>query len=351
MSHPRALRLAPALVPALYACLMATGAAAQDEAEAAPSTPAFTDGPYCGCGMDGGFWAIAPEELAVLYPAGVDREAADEPTVNAPEGLALLCACVADIDGDGQSETVGAIGTPLEGDFPISEHVSLVVLEDGGAEPVAVTDPIQANGYEEAYSGMHLFVADVDADGEPEILLRGWTAGASARPTTVTVFRPVADGTALEALGQATGEIDVVIADLDGDGAPEFVGGGSIGWEIPHVCAPRWTTIWSMRDGALVDVSASFPDQAGAPLEEFEALFALEDLDADPRKDCEIAYHMGLRCELDQEPKKAVPWYKTARAAYAAAIKEWKDLMPDDEPTFLLERQAAVERRLAELEG
>jgi len=347
---PRSLALWPALCAAL--CLHAMAPAEAQDAEA--QTPLYSSGPYAGCGMEDGFWSVAAEELAVLYPEGAPPGSLPQPSATLPEGLVLHCTCIADIDGDGEGETIGLAGTPLEGDFPITEHVRVLILDDYEPVPRVLTEPLTSGDFEEAYAGAHLFAADVDGDDAPEVLLRGWTAGASARPTTLTVFEFRAEGDgapALESIGSAYGEMDVTIGDYNGDGVPEFTGASSIGWEIPHVCAPRWATIWSVRDGALSDVSADFPENAGAPLEEFEALFTTEDLESDPRKDCEIRYYMGLRYELDGDTKKAAEWYDLAIEAYAAAVEEWRRLIPDEEPTFLLERQRAAEARLEELEG
>jgi hypothetical protein len=103
----------------------------------------------------------------------------------------------------------------------------LVVTRAGAAvfdgTPVVAGSPCSEDGCVFAASGKRdapLQVVDLDADGEPEVLVDAYTGGAHCCALT-EILR--FDGTAYTPSEASWGNIGYDLKDLDGDGRPEFV--------------------------------------------------------------------------------------------------------------------------------
>jgi len=152
------------------------------------------------------------------------------PLAGAWLALALVLPGVASA-ADGGSATASAGATQATLTWAAAEFGNkdphLVVSRAGAAvfdaSPVAAGSPCSEDGCVFAASGKRdapLQVVDLDADGEPEVLVDAYTGGAHCcAQTEILRF----DGTTYAPVETSWGNIGYELKDLDGDGRPEFV--------------------------------------------------------------------------------------------------------------------------------
>ena len=144
--------------------------------------------------------------------------------------LALALPGVASAaDGGSATASAGAVQATLTwaaAEFG-NKDPHLVVSRAGAtvfdASPVAAGSPCSEDGCVFAASGKRdapLQVVDLDADGEPEVLVDAYTGGAHCcAQTEILRF----DGTTYTPVETSWGNIGYELKDLDGDGRPDFV--------------------------------------------------------------------------------------------------------------------------------
>ncbi len=109
-----------------------------------------------------------------------------------------------------------------------------------------------------AFGGRSLRVADLDGDGEPEVLLDLYTGGAHCCSYT-WIYRYT--GTGYSGKQAIWGDVGYTLKDLDGDGIPEL---NSFDDRFAYAFtdfADSWfpPQIWRYRAGVLTDITRSFP--------------------------------------------------------------------------------------------
>jgi hypothetical protein len=151
-----------------------------------------------------------------------------------PAGAALALALVLPgaagaADGGSATASSGAVQATLTwaaAEFG-NKDPHLVVTRAGATvfdgSPVAASSPCSEDGCVYAASGKRngpLQVVDLDADGEPEVLVDAYTGGAHCCAVTEMLRF---DGTMYTPFEASWGNIGYELKDLDGDGRPEFV--------------------------------------------------------------------------------------------------------------------------------
>ena len=151
-----------------------------------------------------------------------------------PAGVALALALVAPgvasaADGGSATASSGAVQATLTwaaAEFGNKDPHLVVTRAAAPAfdgSPVPASGPCNADGCVYAASGKRdapLQVVDLDADGEPEVLVDAYTGGAHCCALT-EILR--FDGTTYAPFEASWGNIGYNLKDLDGDGRPEFV--------------------------------------------------------------------------------------------------------------------------------
>jgi hypothetical protein len=144
--------------------------------------------------------------------------------------LALALPGVASAaDGGSATASAGAVQATLTwaaAEFG-NKDPHLVVSRAGATvfdgSPIAAGSPCSEDGCVFAASGKRdapLQVVDLDADGEPEVLVDAYTGGAHCcAQTEILRF----DGTTYTPVETSWGNIGYELKDLDGDGRPDFV--------------------------------------------------------------------------------------------------------------------------------
>ncbi|MGD9694341.1 MAG: hypothetical protein AB7V42_01625 [Thermoleophilia bacterium] len=99
-------------------------------------------------------------------------------------------------------------------------------------------------------------VRDLDGQGAPEVLVRLYSGGAHCcTRSAIATLSPQSGTWSLQT--HDWGDAAWVLRDLDRDGAPELVSWDArwAYWGGVYATSPRPIQIWSVRDGALVDVT------------------------------------------------------------------------------------------------
>jgi hypothetical protein len=129
-----------------------------------------------------------------------------------------------------------------------------------GATPPSCTDPVC--GFWPANQGKKLSVSvlDLDGDQEPEVLVQLYSGGAHCCIFGEIYSYAPATGSYLN-FEQNFGSYGYKLADLNGDGLPEFSGGDQRFDEAftAHAASTQPVQIFDFRGGALVDVTRSYP--------------------------------------------------------------------------------------------
>jgi hypothetical protein len=109
-----------------------------------------------------------------------------------------------------------------------------------------------------------IFVRDLDADGEPEVLVDLYTGGANCCFYTESWRFDGAQNAYVEKVLRAGGSFPYTLKDLNKDGAPEFV---SSDYRFAYTYGsgadtPRPLQIFDWNGGRLVDVTIAYPQMA-----------------------------------------------------------------------------------------
>jgi hypothetical protein len=113
-------------------------------------------------------------------------------------------------------------------------------------------------------SNPSIFARDLDADGEPEVLVDLYTGGANCCWYTETWRFDAAQNKYIEKVLRPGGSFPYTLTDLNKDGAPEFK---SYDYRFAYkygsnVDTPRPLQIFDWKGGALVDVTIAYPKLA-----------------------------------------------------------------------------------------
>jgi hypothetical protein len=195
--------------------------------------------------------------------------------VRLPAALAaLLCAALALPAGaDATTEQRARLGD-VEAVFsftPLGENQYRDMrLRITRAGQTLVDARARVNGCEEPYcvpggglGGKSVRVRDLDADGEPEVVLDLFTGGAHCCVRSRVYWF---DGAAYRSLQHDFGDLGYRLRDLGRGTAPEFVSGDPrFAYAFASFASSLFPLqIWNFRDGALVDVTPRFPAQVRA---------------------------------------------------------------------------------------
>lgn len=133
------------------------------------------------------------------------------------------------------------------------------------AGTVAYEQPVAVRGCEEPYCHPAGFgeresvkVADLDGDGEAEVLLDVFTGGAHCCFATRLLYW---DGARYKSLQHGWGDPGYRLRDLDGDGVPELESADArFGYRFASFASSGMpVAVWSFDAGKLVDVTDFFP--------------------------------------------------------------------------------------------
>jgi hypothetical protein len=219
-----------------------------------------------------------PADLVVLTQGGTGivfrrdgkafRGGAPFPAGNSPNDLA-----VADLDGDGKADL--AIANHEQ------KHVTLLLGDGRGGFKPAPGSPLPADVAPHTHS---LAVADFDRDGKPDLALNDM-GGKRALLLWGGAFA-AATGVPTGSAGHAY--LNVVAADLNGDGAPDLV--------LPSW--PRGQIAVLLGDG-----KRGFRPAPGSPLETANPAFyaAVADFDGDGRLDIAVATYSGSSSDASRD--------------------------------------------------
>lgn len=136
---------------------------------------------------------------------------------NVPNGSSNVLA-VADVNGDGKSDLITA-------NYDYSDHSTTVTVllgdSDGSFQPVQTTIP----GYFSTYNGV--FVADVNGDGKPDLVVSNYWSYSSGT-YGIQVLLGKGDGAFQPSQPIANGYYSSVVAvsDVNGDGRPDLITSG-----------------------------------------------------------------------------------------------------------------------------
>ena len=145
-----------------------------------------------------------------------------------------------DLDGDGRDDLIIG-GQSYQMGIPLDPNPGLgfvAYLNKGLGKdglPILEKTPLVLNGHEFADGvnrHVHLFSADIDHDGETEVILSVQQEGFAGR-----IFKKTPDKAELYYTGSyiENFSIDDSLIDIDGDGEPEIVfGGGETGFVVYH---------------------------------------------------------------------------------------------------------------------
>src|SRR4051812_27778632 len=136
------------------------------------------------------------------------------------------------------------------------------------------------NGVGAPESALHL--TDLDADGEPEVLVDLYTGGAHCCATTLIWFF---DGSGYRRRVLGLGDQGYRLRDLDADGQPEIVTADDRFAYAFTAFAYSWfpPLVYDWRGHALVDVTRRFPSRIRADLAAIRKVLPRARRDGDPR--------------------------------------------------------------------
>ncbi|QEC50016.1 hypothetical protein FSW04_22220 [Baekduia soli] len=180
--------------------------------------------------------------------------------------LALYAAPAPAMDAGTVTHAAGATSATLSwgaADFGITDP-RLAITRAGVSYDVAITDICQegcilvADDAHTAPGDSVLKVADLDADGEPEVLVDTFSGGAHCCVTTrVLTF----DGSAYTPTDIFWGDVGYRLRDADGDGRPELVGADPrfSGAFTAFAASGFPAQVLQVTHGAVADVTRRFP--------------------------------------------------------------------------------------------
>jgi Bacterial Ig-like domain (group 3)/FG-GAP-like repeat len=134
-------------------------------------------------------------------------------------GLTATSIAVADVNGDGKPDLLVTNMYAGNGNYSRGSVGVLLGNGDGTFKPAVSYD----SGGEYAYS---VAVADVNADGKPDLLVANYCADSACATGGVGVFLGNGDGTFKPAVSYDSGgqvALSVAVADVNGDGRPDLI--------------------------------------------------------------------------------------------------------------------------------
>jgi hypothetical protein len=191
----------------------------------------------------------------------------------------LVTAAPAAATSTTQTATLGQVTATLSYDYTLT-------MRDGAASFANVTVAVSRAGVQlvdktlgatcdyctpwpaggASASNPSIFVRDLDADGEPEVLVNLYTGGANCCYYTETWRFDAAQNKYIEKVLQPGGSFPYTLKDLNNDGAPEFK---SYDYRFAYkygsnADTPHPLRIFDWKGGQLIDVTLAYPALAAA---------------------------------------------------------------------------------------
>jgi hypothetical protein len=190
--------------------------------------------------------------------------------------LALLPAASAAAATRSEADSSGQVTAALTYDYKqsrsgVSDFSNMhVTVDRAGARLVDATlgkecnfcTPWPASGAQRGLSSVT--VRDLDADGEPEVLVDLYTGGANCCWYTQSYRYDAAQNTYIGKVLRPGLSFPYTLKDLDGDGVPEFK---SVDYRFAYkygsnADTPRPLRIFDWNGGRLIDVTLAYPKRA-----------------------------------------------------------------------------------------
>ncbi len=167
-------------------------------------------------------------------------------------GSFQVATAVGDLDGDGVDEVAS-----------VDDHATVRVVSASGKQLFARRLSVGVAG-----AGTSIQVADVDGDGQPEVVAAAMAFPPGQAPGVVDVMN--AQGELVLSIDTAGVPDSVRVADLDGDGKPEVVTGESSAPAAQSCIARAYRgadghTLWTTPVGACFSVLIEVGDVDGQP--------------------------------------------------------------------------------------
>jgi hypothetical protein len=168
---------------------------------------------------------------------------------------------------------------------------------------------------------LELVVTDLTGDGAPNAYVRLTQIGASWEPTVHELFALSNDG--LTSIGTVRSEYPNLMEDVDGNGVYEAVDIHTIGATLCHAEQPGWHDYYTYVGSEYRLANERFPEQFEGWREK------LTDILAEHPDDWVIWKHLGMVHEIQGDPSDAFAAYVCGEATCRAWLRKSKEELPE----------------------